>query len=129
MIITAVVIKILKISVMMMMIHGVSPLRGFPVEMRGIGHLVPILGGQRLAGLVRLRGGVCPSAGCQVGTVVQLVGPAPTLHGVLGGLWAFAGYGAASDANICPHFPAFPVILLHVMSSLLLFCGCRCCLV
>ena len=56
-----------------MMIRGVSPLRGFPVERRGIGHLVPILGGQRLAGLVRLGGGVCPSAGSQVGTVVQLV--------------------------------------------------------
>ena len=64
----------------MVVIRGVSPLRGFPVERRGIGHLVPILSGQRLAGLVRLRGGVCPSAGCQVGTVVQLVGPAPTLH-------------------------------------------------
>ena len=33
----------------MMMIRGVSPLRGFPVERRGIGHLVPILSGQRLA--------------------------------------------------------------------------------
>ena len=55
-----------------MVIRGVSPLRGFPVERRGIGHLV--LSGQRT------RGGVCPSAGCQVGTVVQLVGPAPTLH-------------------------------------------------
>ena len=51
----------------MMMILGVSPLRGFPVERRGIGHLVPILGGRRLAGLVRLGGGVCPSAGCPVG--------------------------------------------------------------
>ena len=69
----------------MMMILGVSPLRGFPVERRGIGHLVPILGGRRLAGLVRLGGGVCPSAGCPVGMVVQLVGPAPTLHGALGG--------------------------------------------
>ena len=39
-----------------MMILGVLPLsiRGFPVERRGIGHLVPILGGRRLAGLVRL---------------------------------------------------------------------------
>ena len=82
-----------------MMIRGVSPLRGFPVERRGIGHLVPIIGGQRLAGLVRLRGGVCPSAGCQVGTVVQLVGPAPTLHGALGGRRAFAGNGPASDAS------------------------------
>ena len=60
-----------------MMILGVSPLRGFPVERRGIGHLEPILGGRRLAGLVRLGGGVCPSAGCLVGMVVQLVGPAP----------------------------------------------------
>ena len=42
---------------MMMMILGVSPLRGFPVERRGIGHLVPILCGRRLAGLVRLGGG------------------------------------------------------------------------
>ena len=47
---------------MMMMMLGVSPLRGFPVERRGIGHLVPILCGRRLAGLVRLGGGVCPSA-------------------------------------------------------------------
>ena len=68
-------------ALVMMMILGVSPLRGFPVERRGIGHLVPILCGRRLAGLVRLGGGVCPSAGCPVGTVVQLVGPAPTLHG------------------------------------------------
>ena len=43
-----------------LMIRGVSPLRGFPVERRGIGHLVPILGGQRLTGLVRL-GGRCVS--------------------------------------------------------------------
>ena len=64
----------------LMMILG-----GFPVERRGIGHLVPILGGRRLAGLVRLGEGVCPSAGCPVGMVVQLVGPAPTLHGALGG--------------------------------------------
>ena len=81
-----------------MMIRGVLPLRGFPVERRGISHLVPILG-QRLAGLVRLGGGVCPSAGYQVGTVVQLVGPAPTLHGALGGRRASAGYGPASDAS------------------------------
>ena len=81
------------------MIRGVSPLRGFPVERRGVGHLVPILGGQRLAGLVRLGGGVGPSAGCQVGTVVQLVGPAPTLHGALGGRRESAGYGPTSDAS------------------------------
>ena len=43
---------------LMMTILGVSPLRGFPVERRGIGHLVPILGGRRLAGLVRLKPGV-----------------------------------------------------------------------
>ena len=75
------------------------PLGGFPVERRGIGHNVPILGGQWLAGLVRLGGGVCPSAGCQVGTVIQLVGPAPTLHGALGGRRAFAGYVPASDVS------------------------------
>ena len=85
---------------LMMMILGVSPLRGFPVERRGIGHLVPILCGRRLAGLVRLGGGVCPSAGCPVGTVVQLVGPAPTLHGALGGRQASAGYGPASGASV-----------------------------
>ena len=85
--------------VIIMMIRGVSPLRGFPVDRRGIGHLVPSLGSQRLAGLVRLGGGVCPSAGCQVGTVDQLVGPAPTLHGALGGRRASAGYGPASDAS------------------------------
>ena len=84
----------------MMMILGVSPLRGFPVERRGIGHLVPILCGRRLAGLVRLGGGVCPSAGCPVGTVGQLVGPAPTLHGALGGRQASAGYGPASGASV-----------------------------
>ena len=53
----------------MMTILGVSPLRGFPVERRGIGHIVPILCGRRLAGLVRLGGGVCPSASCPVGTI------------------------------------------------------------
>ena len=83
-----------------MMILGVSPLRGFPVERRGIGHLVPILCGRRLAGLVRLGGGVCPSAGCPVGTVGHLVGPAPTLHGALGGRQASAGYGPASGASV-----------------------------
>ena len=88
-------------KLLMMMILGVSPLRGFPVERRGIGHLVPILCGRRLAGLVRLGGGeVCPSAGCPVGTVVQLVGPAPTLHGALGGRRASAGYGPASGASV-----------------------------
>ena len=84
----------------LMMILGVSPLRGFPVEGRGIGHLVPILCGRRLAGLVRLGGGVCPSAGCPVGTVVQLVGSAPTLHGALGGRRASAGYGPVSGASV-----------------------------
>ena len=83
----------------MIMIRGVSPLRGFPVETRGISHLVHILGGQRLAGLVRLGGGVCPSAGSQVGTVVQLVGPAPTLHGALGGRRGFAGCGSATGSS------------------------------
>ena len=43
-----------NIYLKLMMILGVSPLRGFPVERRGIDHLVPILGGRRLAGLVRL---------------------------------------------------------------------------
>ena len=93
------------------MIRGVSPLMGFPVERREIGHLVPILGGQRLAGLVRLGGGVSPSAGCQVGTVFQLVGPAPALHGALGGRRASAGYGTTSrltknlrlNYNWCKH--------------------------
>ena len=85
---------------LMMMILGVSPLRGFPEERRGIGHLVPILCGRRLAGLVRLGGGVCPSAGCPVGTVGQLVGPAPTLHSTLGGRQASAGYGPASGASV-----------------------------
>ena len=85
-----------------MMILGVSPLRGFPVERRGIGHLVPILCGRRLAGLVRLGGGVCPSAGCPVGTVGQLVGPAPTLHGALGGRQASADMAQ-------PVVPPYPV--------------------
>ena len=68
-----------------MMMLGVSPLRGFPVGRRGIGCLVPILGGRRLACLVRLGGGACPSRGCQVDRAVQLVDPAPTPQGALGG--------------------------------------------
>ena len=86
--------------IVLMMIIGVSPHRGFPVERRGIGHLVPIIGGRLLAGLVRVGGGVCPSAGFPVGTVVQLVGPAPSLHGALGGRRASAGYGPASGASV-----------------------------
>ena len=35
--------------ILMMMTLGVSSLRGFPVGRRGIGCLVPILGGRRLA--------------------------------------------------------------------------------
>ena len=69
-----------------------APLRGFPVGMRGIGCLVPILGGRRIATLVRLGGGACPSGGCHVGTAVQLVGPAPTPHGALGGRQASVGH-------------------------------------
>ena len=72
-------------------INGVVPLRGFPVGRRGIGCRVPILGGRRLAGLVRLVGRARPSRCCQAGMAVQLVGPAPTPHGALGGWQAFAG--------------------------------------
>ena len=36
------------------------------MERRGIGHLVPILGGRRLAEVVPLVGGACPSGYCQV---------------------------------------------------------------
>ena len=56
---------------------GVAPLRGFPVERRGIGHRVPILGGRRLAEVVPLVGGACPSGYCQVDMAVYLVGPVP----------------------------------------------------
>ena len=43
-----------------------------------------------------------PSGGCQVGTAltVQIVGPAPTPHGALGGRQASAGYGPATDASV-----------------------------
>ena len=44
------------------------------------------------------RGGACPSRGCQVDRAVQFVDPAPTPHGAIGGRWAFAGYGPATDA-------------------------------
>ena len=85
--------------IMMMMICGVSPLRGFPVGRRGIGYLVPILGGRRLAELVRVWGGACRSGGCQVDMAGQLVGPLPTPHGALGGRQASEGYGPASDVS------------------------------
>ena len=58
-----------------------------------------ILGGRRLAEVVPLVGGACPSGYCQVGTAGKLVGPVPTLHGALGGRQASAGYGPASDAS------------------------------
>ena len=80
-------------------INGVVPLRGFPVGRRGIGCRVPILGGRRLAGLVRLVGRARPSRCCQAGMAVQLVGPAPTPHGALGGWQAFAGCGPATGAS------------------------------
>ena len=66
----------------MMISLGVSPLRGFPVERRGIGHLVPILGGQRLAGLVRLGGGVCPSAELYIYTAIAALSPKSVLTNV-----------------------------------------------
>ena len=82
------------------MICGFSPLfRGFPAVRRGIGHLVPILGGRQLAVLVRGGEGACPSGGCQVGMAGQLVGPAPAPHGALSGRQASAGYGPASDVS------------------------------
>ena len=47
------------------------PLGAFlAVERRGIGHLVPILGGRRLAEVVPLVGGACPSGYCQVDIAV-----------------------------------------------------------
>ena len=73
------------------------PLASFPVGR--IGHLVPILGGRRLAGLVRVGGRACPSRGCQVGMAGHLVGPAPTPHGALGGRKASTGYDPATDAS------------------------------
>ena len=66
---------------------------------RGIGHLVTILGGRPLARLVCVGGGACLSGGCKVGMAGQLVGPAPTPHGALGGRQASAGYGPAIDAS------------------------------
>ena len=44
---------------------------------------------------------MCPSAGCQVGTAVQLVDP--TLHGTLGGWRASAENGPASQMPPRPH--------------------------
>ena len=91
----------LTLIMALMMICGVSPLRGFPVGSRVIGHLVPILGGRRLAGLVRVWGGACPSGGCPVDMAGQLVVPLTTPHGALGGRQASAGigYGPASDVS------------------------------
>ena len=57
---------------------------GVAVGRRGIGCLVSILGGRRIAVLVRLSGRACPSGGCQVGTAVQLVGPTLTPYSALG---------------------------------------------
>ena len=71
----------LMMFIIIIIIIGVVPLRGFPVGRRGIGCRVPILGGRRLAGLVRLVGRARPSRCCQAGMAVQLVGPAPTPHG------------------------------------------------
>ena len=82
-----------------MMIYGVLALRGFPEGRRGIGHLGPILGGRRLAGLVSVWGGACPSGGCHVDMAGQLVGPLPTPHGALDDRRASAGYGPASDVS------------------------------
>ena len=69
------------------------------MERRGIGHLVPILGGRRLAEVVPLVGGACPSGYCQVDMAVHLVGPVPTPHGALGGRQASEGCGPASGAS------------------------------
>ena len=87
----------LRMLLITIIIIGVEPLRGFPVGRRGIGCRVPILGGRRLAGLVRLVGRARPSRGCQVGMAVQLVGPVPIQHGALGGRQAFTGCGPATD--------------------------------
>ena len=78
-------ITFIENNIMMMMICGVSPLRGFPATRRGIGHRVPIVGGRWLAGQVRVGGGACPLRGCQIFLAGQLVGPAPTPHAALGG--------------------------------------------
>ena len=83
-------------------ICGVIPIRDFPAVRRVIGHLVPILGGRRLAGLVRGGGGACPSGNCQVGMTGQLVDPAPAQHGALGGRQTSAGYGPARKASVEP---------------------------
>ena len=76
-----------------------SPLRGFPIGRRGIGHLGLILGGRRLAKAILSLGGACPSGGNQVGMAGQLVGPSPSPHGAQGGRQASAGYAPASDAS------------------------------
>ena len=41
--------------------------------------------GRRLAWLVGIGGGACPSRGCQVDGAVQFVDPAPIPHGAKGG--------------------------------------------
>ena len=56
---------------------------------------------RRFSGLVSvcLVGRACPSRDCQAGMAVQLVGPAPTPHGALGGRQEFAGCGSATGAS------------------------------
>ena len=76
--------------------YGIVLYRGFPVLRREIGHLVPIFGVQQLAGPVHLGGLACPSGGCQVGRAAQLIGPAPTSHGALGGRQESARCGLAT---------------------------------
>ena len=51
---------------------------------------MPICCGRRIAGPVKLVGEARPLVGCKVGTAAQVVGPAPTLHGALGGRQASA---------------------------------------
>ena len=68
------------------------------MERRGIGHIVPILGGRRLAEVVPL---ASPSGYCQVDMAVHLVGPVPTPHGALCGRQASEGCGPASGASVC----------------------------
>ena len=100
------------------------PLRGFPVGRRGIGHLVPILSDRWLAGPVGVRGGACPSGGCQDGRAVQLVGPAPTHHGALGSQQAYAGYGPASDASASAQ-PSEGLVASSRYDLPVMRCSCR----
>ena len=64
--------KVMRLNIGYHHHHWSCTLRGVHVGRRVIGCRVPILGGRRLAGLVRLVGRSRPSRGCQAGMAVHL---------------------------------------------------------